>query len=324
MQAASAVACAPARMRQLPAGGQEAAPPLLRVPLRLHPRRPRAPAAAAASNNDPSSSSGLDPEIEALLRKYDSASPKPSIPPRAKQQQQQPKPPPQIKAAARARPSSSSSSSSSPTVAAATTPTGNGTFLLCFACLAVFVADNLLHLPGVARAFHMVHSQGHLLSPWWTTLTHSFAHANWQHLSANLFPLLVFGKLVEETEGAFGVVVSYLLTAAGAALASVFLTPGGPIVSVGASGAVFGLFSIAVLTRFSPDPRRLLEFVVFGQFVVQQVLSEVKAQAAGGLALGSGGLAVSHVAHLAGALAGVLLILLLRAIPDVPAGGDDG
>jgi membrane associated rhomboid family serine protease len=45
-----------------------------------------------------------------------------------------------------------------------------------------------------------------------------------------------------------------------------------------------------------------------------QVLQEAQAQAAGGLMIG--GLSVSHMAHLGGALAGVLLVLLLRAIPD--------
>jgi membrane associated rhomboid family serine protease len=282
---------------------------------RARPTLPLLPPPRAATPNG--DNSGLDPEIEALLRKYDTESPKPSIPPRSKQQQQ---PPPQKQRAAAA---SATPAPRAPTSAATTTTTtGNGTFLLCFLCLLVFLADNLFHLPGMASNFHMLHRSGHLLSPWWTALTHSFAHANFAHLSSNLFPLLVFGKMVEETEGAFGVVFSFLATALGAALASMWLTGGGGAVvsSVGASGGVFGLFAVAVLTRFSPDPRRLLEFFVLGQFVVQQLVSEVSAQAAGGTMLG-GGLAVSHVAHLGGALAGVVLILLLRSIPDVP---DDG
>lgn len=260
---------------------------------------------AAASNSD--KPGGLDEaEIQALLRKYDTAaSPETPTPqPRGKQA-----PPPKQKGGVR---------KAAPATAAP--PAGNGTFLLCALCLAVFVADNVLHLPGTG-ALHLVHGSGRLLSPWPTLFSHAFAHANWQHLSANLFPLLVFGKLVEETEGAAGVLLAYLLTAAGAALASVWLTPGPAVVSVGASGAVFGLFSIAVLTRFSADPRRLLEFFVLGQFVVSQVLGEARAQAAGGTLMG--GLAVSHVAHLAGALAGVLLVLSLRAVPEPPTAPPD-
>lgn len=289
------------------------ASPRMLVARRLVAAAPRCrPCRARAANEAPSGGSGglSDGEIEALLRKYDESSPKPSIPPRSRAQQQ---PPP----AARPGGSTSASPARRPpaTAAAAQQPAaGNGTFLLCFLCLAVYLADNVLHLP-FARALHLVHGHGHLMSPWWTAVTHAFAHANWQHLSANLFPLLIFGKLIEETEGAVGVVLYFCLTAAGAAMASVFLTPGPAVVSVGASGGVFALFIIAVLTRFTlSDPRRLLEFFILGQYVVSQVLSEARAQAAGGTMIG--GVSVSHVAHLAGALAGVLLVALLRAIPE--------
>lgn len=46
----------------------------------------------------------------------------------------------------------------------------------------------------------------------------------------------------------------------------------------------------------------------------QQVLEEAKNQVAGGLMMG--GMAVSHVAHLAGAAVGVLLVVLIQNLPD--------
>lgn len=107
----------------------------------------------------------------------------------------------------------------------------------------------------------------------------------------------------------------------GAAAAAVALQPavhhGAVSVSLGASGAIFGLFAVSVLTRLSWDPRRLLEGLVLGQFVVRQVLSEASAQAAGGMRVG--GLAVGHIAHLGGALAGVLLVWALSKLPDPDA-----
>lgn len=56
----------------------------------------------------------------------------------------------------------------------------------------------------------------------------------------------------------------------GAAAASYFLSPRNAV-SVGASGAIFGLFAVSVLVRLRWDLRRLLEGAILGQFVVQQV-----------------------------------------------------
>ncbi len=57
---------------------------------------------------------------------------------------------------------------------------------------------------------------------------------------------------------------------------------------------------------------------MLGQFVVRQVWDEVRQQVAGGAIVG--GLHVSHLAHLGGAFAGVLLVLLLQRLP----GGEEG
>lgn len=56
------------------------------------------------------------------------------------------------------------------------------------------------------------------------------------------------GKLVEEEEGNFALWMSYILTGAGANLVSWLVLPRNAV-SVGASGAVFGLFAISVLVK---------------------------------------------------------------------------
>ncbi|EFJ13687.1 hypothetical protein SELMODRAFT_49801, partial [Selaginella moellendorffii] len=81
--------------------------------------------------------------------------------------------------------------------------------------------------------------------------------------------LYMFGKLVEEEEGGFGLWASYIVTGVGANLLSWLLLPGN-VVSIGASGAVFGLFAISVLVKLSWDWRKLLEVLVLGQFVVNK------------------------------------------------------
>ncbi|KXZ42613.1 hypothetical protein GPECTOR_130g574 [Gonium pectorale] len=175
---------------------------------------------------------------------------------------------------------------------------GNGVFVLMLLCSILFLADCVLHLPGCS-SLYLNHARPH----WWQFVTHLFCHGNFAHLSGNLFNLCVFGKMVEETEGAGGVILVFLICGIGAALASLLLLPatsnGHITVSVGASGAIFGLFAVSVLTRLRWNLKQLLEAAVLGQFVVRQVLEEAKHQVTGGLMVG--GLAVSHAAHLAGA-----------------------
>jgi membrane associated rhomboid family serine protease len=57
----------------------------------------------------------------------------------------------------------------------------------------------------------------------------------------------------------------------GASLASFFLMPRN-VVSMGASGAVFGLFIVSICTKMKFDLRRLLEGAILGNFVSQQVM----------------------------------------------------
>ncbi|GIL68561.1 hypothetical protein Vafri_21820 [Volvox africanus] len=202
-----------------------------------------------------------------------------------------------------------------------TSTTGNGVFVLMLVCSLLFLADHLLHLPGCSALY-----LNHARPQWWQFLTHMFCHGNLAHLSGNLFNLCVFGKMVEETEGSLGVLFTFLVCGLGAALATFFLTPatsnGHVTVSVGASGAIFGLFAVSVVTRLRWNLKQLLEAAVLGQFVVRQVLEEAKNQVAGGLTVG--GMAVSHAAHLAGAAVGVILVLLLQRLPDDPAAGAVG
>lgn len=127
-----------------------------------------------------------------------------------------------------------------------------------------------------------------------------------------MFLLLLFGRSVEDENGSFGVMLSYLFCGVTANLVSLAMLPSNTV-GLGASGAVFGLFSVSILSRVSSlqailDWRNLIEVGVLGQFVVERFLNEAKTAAAGGI----GG--VNHVAHLAGAGAGIAMILILRIL----------
>ncbi|XVE71062.1 hypothetical protein DITRI_Ditri10aG0119900 [Diplodiscus trichospermus] len=187
----------------------------------------------------------------------------------------------------------------------------NGVFWIILLNLGIYVADHLLQVQGI-QSLYLYHKW----PAWYQFVTSTFCHANWKHLSSNLFFLYIFGKLVEEEEGNFGLWLSYIFTGAGANIVSWLVLPRNAV-SVGASGAVFGLFAISILVKMSWDWRKILEVLILGQFVIEKVMEA--AQASTGLSGSSYSLqSVNHIAHLSGALIGVLLVWLLSKIPSQP------
>lgn len=173
----------------------------------------------------------------------------------------------------------------------------DGVFTLIVINLVVFIADHVLDI-GLVKNLYLNEA-----SPaWYQFFTAMFCHASWAHISGNLFFLYIFGKLVEEEEGVFGVISSYLICGLGANLMSWLFHSGGGY-ALGASGAVFGLFIISVLIKLSWNWRKIVEVLILGQFVIQQV--SVEFQQTGNQD------GIDHIAHVGGALVGVALILAL-------------
>ncbi|KAL2517681.1 rhomboid-like protein 11 [Abeliophyllum distichum] len=190
----------------------------------------------------------------------------------------------------------------------------NGIFWILLINLGIYLADHVFQVQWV-KDLYLYHSR----PAWYQFITSTFCHFNWSHLSSNLFFLYIFGKLVEEEEGNFALWLSYILTGAGANLVSWLILPRNAV-SIGASGAVFGLFAISVLVKMSWDWRKILEVLILGQFVVEKVMEA--AQASTNLASSFRGVYgiqnVNHIAHLSGALVGVVLIWLLSRVPSPP------
>ncbi|KAK7260736.1 hypothetical protein RIF29_27020 [Crotalaria pallida] len=191
----------------------------------------------------------------------------------------------------------------------------NGIFWIILLNIGIFIADHFFQVNRI-KGLYLFHNH----PAWYQFVTATFCHANWNHLSSNLFFLYIFGKLVEEEEGNFALWISYFLTGVGANLVSWLILPRNAV-SVGASGAVFGLFTISVLVKMSWDWRKILEVLILGQFVIEKVMEAAQASASlsgtfrGGYALQS----VNHIAHLSGALVGVLLVWLLSKVPSDPS-----
>ena len=140
-----------------------------------------------------------------------------------------------------------------------------------------------------------------------TLVTHQFIHGGWLHLAGNMLFLWVFGNNVEDRLGRLRFLPFYLLCGIIAALGQVFVDPGSGSALIGASGAISGvlgayllLFPRArVLTLVTIIPLRLPAWIVLGAYLAFQFMDVSQNSVEDG---------VAHWAHIAGFVAGLVLI----------------
>lgn len=141
----------------------------------------------------------------------------------------------------------------------------------------------------------------------WQPLTYMFMHANFSHLFCNMFAVLMFGVTLEREWGSKRFLTYYLICGLGAAVIQqlVWLFTG-PGVTIGASGAVFGILlafgwlfpDVKMFLLFFPVPIRARTFVML--YAAFELFA--------GLVPTSGD-NIAHFAHLGGMLFGLLVIL---------------
>ncbi len=79
----------------------------------------------------------------------------------------------------------------------------------------------------------------------WRLLTMTLVHASIWHLLLNMLALWMVGRILEPLIGHTRFVVLYLISALGGSVAMALFAPGVP--TVGASGAIFGMFGALVI-----------------------------------------------------------------------------
>ncbi|MBN1915750.1 rhomboid family intramembrane serine protease [Candidatus Dojkabacteria bacterium] len=110
----------------------------------------------------------------------------------------------------------------------------------------------------------------------WRMITSAFLHANFIHIAANMYVLFQLGGYVERFFGGKKLLTVYILTAIGASALSVTANLSGfqsAGISVGASGAVFGLVGFVFISSWKSernsfhvelplDYRQLIPFII--------------------------------------------------------------
>lgn len=155
--------------------------------------------------------------------------------------------------------------------------------------------------------YRLVDGMGRQLFHFWQPLTYMFMHANFSHLFCNMFAVWMFGSALEREWGEKRYLTYYLICGLGAACVQqlVWLISG-PGITIGASGAVFGILlafgwlfpEVRMFLLFLPIPIRARTFVFLYAFF----------ELTAGI-VGKAGDNVAHFAHLGGMLFGALVIL---------------
>lgn len=164
----------------------------------------------------------------------------------------------------------------------------------------------------------------------WQPLTYMFMHANFGHIFCNMFAVLMFAPVLENEWGSRKFLIYYLVCGIGAALmqeavwammyqSTLSAMPAeyaahyiNPLITIGASGAVFGILfafgwlypNVPMYILFIPIPIRARVFVI--AYAVIELLAGM------GNIIGASADSVAHFAHLGGMLFGWLLLLWWR------------
>ena len=134
------------------------------------------------------------------------------------------------------------------------------------------------------------------MGDYYRLLTATFMHANIAHLIFNMYALWIIGMQLESFIGKWRYLVVYLFSAISGSLLSVIVTPNA--VSVGASGAIFGL--LGALLYFGYHYRVYLGTVIKSQIIPLIVIN---------LLLGFMVPGIDNAAHIGGLIGGALIMI---------------
>ncbi len=204
------------------------------------------------------------------------------------------------------------------------------TLLLILACVLMFLAQlsdgprghltiGLSVIPAVLWGEARLPAELYLVPAWATLVTSMFLHGSWMHLFGNMLFLWVFGDNVEDAMGHRRFLGFYILCGAIAALSHAAADFGSQTPMLGASGAVSGVLGAYFVLHprvkvwvviFSLIPARLPTWAVLGAWAAMQVAFSLMDSP------DSSGTQVAWFAHVAGFIAGALLVVPFR-LPHV-------
>ena len=172
------------------------------------------------------------------------------------------------------------------------------TYTLIVICALCFLIPQVTHTYMESLEMFAIYRPYILMGQYYRLLTGTFLHANILHLLVNCYSLYIIGSQLESFLGKIKYLIVYLVSALfGSLMSIVFLKTG---VSVGASGAIFGL--LGSLLYFGYHYRVYLGNVLIRQIVPIIILN---------LAIGFLSSGIDNAAHIGGLFGGALITMAL-------------
>jgi membrane associated rhomboid family serine protease len=146
---------------------------------------------------------------------------------------------------------------------------------------------------------------------WWRMVSSGFLHSGLLHIALNMVALLQVGTYFERLVGPRRLLIVYALSLIGSGFAVLYFSQPTDL-TVGASGAIFGVFGalVAVGVRLGRD----------GRILIQQTLPIIVLNLALGFSIAN----ISNAGHIGGLITGFLSTLLIVRVRRVPVPVEDG
>ncbi|RHW34891.1 rhomboid family intramembrane serine protease [Lysinibacillus yapensis] len=175
-------------------------------------------------------------------------------------------------------------------------------FLKLYPVVSTIIAMNLVvyiitMMPSIGeKVFYAGMSVNYLIGngEWWRLITSLFLHANFMHVLFNMFSLFLFGPELEKIAGKARFLTIYFLAGIFGNVAT-YVSQEGIYASVGASGAIYGIFgAFAALVYYTRRTMPQLKQVILPLIIISVILTFVTPN-------------INVAGHLGGLITGFLL-----------------
>jgi membrane associated rhomboid family serine protease len=159
--------------------------------------------------------------------------------------------------------------------------------------------DRVLELGALAPADVLVNHE------WWRIITSAFLHGGLLHIGVNMVSLWYLGRFIEAAAGSTRMALIYFISLIASGLGVIYLSPpaNALVPTLGASGAIFGLFGalFAIGFKLGPPGMQLIRANI-GILVLNLIITFAVP-------------GIAWEAHVAGLVAGFLLTLVIYTPP---------